>query len=67
MAILIDHEAFFDVYCPLCKYKDLPDSEDPCDICLEYPSNEYSHRPRLYEKARKQNGTVNTDTKQKRN
>jgi hypothetical protein len=35
----------FDKYCKICKYKDLPETEDPCWDCLEDPVNVYSHRP----------------------
>lgn len=32
-------------YCPICKYKDLPEEEDPCNECLTNPVNEDSHKP----------------------
>jgi hypothetical protein len=35
----------FERYCDICKYKDLPESEDSCDECLEEPVNVFSHRP----------------------
>ena len=35
----------FDKYCKICKYKDLPETEDPCWDCLENPVNVYSRRP----------------------
>lgn len=47
--LLRDKEVYFHEYCPKCKHKDLPDSEDPCDICLENPSNEWSHKPLYFE------------------
>lgn len=41
----IDKEVYFDEWCPKCKYHDTDESEDPCDTCLEYPSNVNSHKP----------------------
>ena len=49
MPLLIDKEVYFDIYCPKCKHYPTPDWEDPCDICLENPSNEYSHKPVCFE------------------
>ena len=44
-------EVYFNEYCMTCVYKDLPESEDPCDECLEYPGQQYSHKPINYKKA----------------
>ena len=38
-------EVYFSEYCKTCKYEKVPESEDPCDECLEYPMNTYSHKP----------------------
>lgn len=38
-------------YCNTCKYKDVPDYDDPCDECLLNPVNTYSVKPTMYEKA----------------
>lgn len=46
---IVDKEVYFDHYCPLCKHEDLPETEDPCDDCLNYPSNVYSHKPIYFE------------------
>lgn len=46
---LRDKEVYFHEYCPKCKWRDLDDAEDPCDICLENPSNEWSHKPVYFE------------------
>jgi hypothetical protein len=40
----------FLTYCETCKYKNLKESEEPCDICLEYPVNFDSHKPVKWEK-----------------
>lgn len=38
-------EVYFDRYCLTCKYKDVPEEDDPCRECLTYPSNVESHKP----------------------
>lgn len=38
-------EVYFNLYCDSCKYKDLDESHDPCDECLENGANLYSHKP----------------------
>lgn len=40
----------FDHYCPMCEHKNVKESEDPCDECLNEPVNQYSHKPVRYEK-----------------
>ena len=35
----------FHEFCKKCKYRDLPETEDPCFDCLENPVNTYSHTP----------------------
>lgn len=47
--MLIDKEVRFDKYCHRCKHRDVPEWEDPCDECLQYPSNEFSHKPVYFE------------------
>lgn len=42
-------EVRFDLYCKKCKHWDCPEGEDPCDLCLEEFSNEYSHKPLYFE------------------
>ena len=41
-------EVYFHEYCKSCKYKDLKDTEDPCNKCLGEPANLYSHKPVKY-------------------
>lgn len=53
MALLRDKEVRFDEYCKKCEYRNLPESEDPCDICLENPSNEWSHKPVYFKETEK--------------
>ena len=42
-------EVYFDKYCELCKYYELGASEDPCDECMNNPTNLYSHKPIYFE------------------
>lgn len=42
-------EVYFDQYCKTCKYKDVKDVDEPCNTCLEDPSNLYSHKPVKWE------------------
>lgn len=46
-------EVYFDKYCKTCKYKNLKESDDPCDECLEETVNAYSHKPVKYEEEEK--------------
>ena len=41
-------EVYFNEYCKICKSADVPGDEEPCNECLEYPTNEYSHKPVNY-------------------
>lgn len=47
----IEKEVYFDQYCPKCKYYDTDEGENPCDICLGYPSNQNSHKPLEFKEA----------------
>ena len=38
-------EVDFGDYCKTCKHAKTPEAEDPCNECLEYPMNVYSHKP----------------------
>lgn len=40
-----EKEVYFDQYCEKCQYKNLKESEEPCEECLEYPINDASHKP----------------------
>ena len=42
-------EVYFDQYCKNCKHENLKEEEKPCCECLEHPTNEYSHKPVMYE------------------
>ena len=42
-------EVYFDQYCKSCKHEKLKEEENPCCECLGHPTNEYSHKPVMYE------------------
>ena len=46
---LKDKEVYFDQYCEKCIHFKEDEGKDPCDECLTYPMNEYSHKPIKYE------------------
>ena len=45
-----EKEARYDIYCDSCEHKNLPGFEDPCNDCLNEPSNEDSHKPVFHKK-----------------
>ena len=49
----IDKEVYFDQYCPTCVNCNLPATQEPCNDCLTYPTNQYSHKPFRYEENKK--------------
>lgn len=46
-------EVDFITYCATCKYKDAPETEEPCDECLHIPARCESHKPIQYEEKAK--------------
>lgn len=42
-------ECDFKTYCPLCKYSDVKETDNPCNFCLEYPANEFTVKPVMFE------------------
>lgn len=48
-----EHEVYFYESCSKCKYKDLPGAEEPCNECLENPTNFETHKPLKFEPADK--------------
>ena len=45
-------EVYYHQYCKQCKHKDVKDTDDPCNECLDEPINQYSHKPVKFEEAR---------------
>lgn len=43
------NEVLFFEYCKTCKFKDYPETEEPCSECLAAPVNYYSHKPILWD------------------
>lgn len=50
---LIWKEVRFNEYCDKCKYKDVDETEDPCNECLTHPANWCSHKPVKFEEDKK--------------
>ena len=44
-----EQEVYFGQYCRTCKYENKPEVTDPCNECLEYPTNKESHKPVMWE------------------
>ena len=44
-----EKEVYFNQYCPTCLYSKQPEEQYPCEECLSYPSNSYSHKPVKWE------------------
>ncbi len=42
-------EVYFDTYCSKCKHLKKPETEEPCNECLNNPVNEWSHKPVRFE------------------
>lgn len=42
-------EVYFDQYCKTCKHENLPETDNPCDECLQETVNVYSHKPVKWE------------------
>lgn len=38
-------EVQFDYWCPKCVHKDLEETKDPCNECLDHPMNTNSTKP----------------------
>ena len=45
-------EVRFDIYCKQCQFANASPSNDPCNDCLGDPSNEGSHVPKYFKKAK---------------
>ena len=46
-------EVRFDQYCQKCKHYNKNEDEEPCDQCLNNPTNLYSHKPINFEEKEK--------------
>ncbi len=51
-----EREVLYSQYCKTCRHVNVPETEDPCNECLTYPSNIDSHKPINYEKGAANNG-----------
>lgn len=48
----MEKEVRFDIYCKQCQFANTSPSNDPCNDCLGDPSNEGSHIPKYFKKAK---------------
>ena len=39
----------FNKWCDSCKHKNVKETDEPCDSCLEVPARQYSTKPEKYE------------------
>jgi len=53
MEEILDKIVEFDKYCKTCKYKDTKSFEDPCNECLDNPTNLHTKRPVCYKEDEK--------------
>ena len=56
-----EKEVRFDIYCNRCKYKDLPENEDPCWDCLTETVNENSKKPVYFKEGKNENTDSSTN------
>ena len=42
-------EVYFHEYCETCKHRETKNTEEPCNECLDNPTNLYSHKPVKWE------------------
>ena len=45
-----EQEVYFHEYCKTCKHEGTPEVADPCNECLDEPTNTESHKPVFWEK-----------------
>lgn len=48
MDVVNEKEVRFDIWCPKCKHHDEPETVDPCDACMNEPSNWGSTKPYMF-------------------
>lgn len=49
-------EVYFGNYCGRCKFKKVPENQEPCEECLSTPGRQDSHKPLKFEKGVSGNG-----------
>lgn len=59
----------FKKYCETCEHKDVEETKDPCNECLENPMNLFSHKPVKWEekKHKKKEKKTNVENREVRN
>lgn len=57
-----EKEVLYFEYCNKCRYRSLPENDEPCETCLSEPSRLDSHKPLKFERGGNANGREkNTD------
>ena len=46
---LTEHIVRYDVWCSKCKHEKVNDINEPCNECLDYPTNTNSKQPMRFE------------------
>ena len=49
-------EVYYSLYCPKCRYKNVPENNEPCEECLTSSMRYASHKPMKFEKGVTGNG-----------
>ena len=55
----------FKKYCETCKHKDVEETEDPCNECLENPMNLFSQKPVKWEEKKTNKKEKSTNVQQR--
>lgn len=40
-----EKEVLFGKFCPVCEFAERSENHEPCDDCLDQPTNQDSHKP----------------------
>lgn len=59
-------EVRFDEFCPQCKFYKLDEGEDPCNDCLQNPSNLHSRVPTEFKEANNAKTSTNAKSRSSR-
>lgn len=60
-----EKEVYFGQYCVRCRFRKLPENEEPCEECLTNPMRYDSHRPLKFEKGVTENARRNQASKER--
>lgn len=54
-------EVRFDLYCRDCTHNEVPETESPCNECLEEPTNLYTYKPTGFKEKEKGKDVTNNE------